>query len=62
LAARGSQLQEKNILVVSESGLHNPEDLTLVEKAGAAAVLIGESLVKEPDIELAIARIFPKGF
>jgi indole-3-glycerol phosphate synthase len=62
LAARGSQLQEKNILVVSESGLHNPEDLTLVDKAGAAAVLIGESLVKEPDIELAIARILPRPF
>lgn len=60
LAARGSQLQEKNILVVSESGLHNPDDLILVEQAGATAVLIGESLVKQPDPELAIAQILPK--
>ncbi|MEA5567537.1 indole-3-glycerol phosphate synthase TrpC [Anabaena sp. UHCC 0399] len=58
LAARGSQLQEKNILVVSESGLHTPEDLNLVSQAGAAAVLIGESLVKQPDPELAIALLF----
>jgi indole-3-glycerol phosphate synthase len=58
LAARGSQLQERNILIVSESGLHNPEDLSLVSQAGASAVLIGESLVKQPDPEVAIANLF----
>ncbi|MFW9261320.1 indole-3-glycerol phosphate synthase TrpC [Nostoc sp. CALU 546] len=62
LAARGSQLQEKNILVVSESGLHNPEDLSLVLTAGASAVLIGESLVKQPNPGAAIARILPRNF
>lgn len=62
LAAKGNQLQERNILVVSESGLHTSEDLTLVEQAGVSAVLIGESLVKYPDPEEAIARILPKGF
>ncbi|MDZ8054008.1 MAG: indole-3-glycerol phosphate synthase TrpC [Aulosira sp. ZfuVER01] len=58
LAARGQQLQERNILVVSESGLHKPEDLNLVSTAGASAVLIGESLVKQPDPELAILNLF----
>ncbi|BAY47205.1 indole-3-glycerol phosphate synthase [Scytonema sp. HK-05] len=58
LAALGNQLQERNILVVSESGLHTPEDLTLVEQAGVSAVLIGESLVKHPDPEQAIANLF----
>ncbi|ACC82555.1 indole-3-glycerol phosphate synthase TrpC [Nostoc punctiforme] len=62
LAARGSQLQEKNILVVSESGLHNPDNLSLVLTAGASAVLIGESLVKQPDPGAAIASILPKNF
>ncbi|MBE9105925.1 indole-3-glycerol phosphate synthase TrpC [Nostoc cf. edaphicum LEGE 07299] len=62
LAARGRQLQEKNILVVSESGLHNPEDLSLVLTAGASAVLIGESLVKQPDPGAAIARILLRNF
>ena len=62
LAARGSQLQEKNILVVSESGLHNPDDLSLVFTAGASAVLIGESLVKQPDPGAAIAHILPRNF
>lgn len=60
LAAFGNQLQERNILVVSESGLHTPEDLTLVEQAGVSAVLIGESLVKQPDPEEAIANLFTK--
>ncbi|MBD0262742.1 MAG: indole-3-glycerol phosphate synthase TrpC [Tolypothrix sp. Co-bin9] len=60
LTARGSQLQERNILVVSESGLHNTDDLNLVATAGASAVLIGESLVKQADIELAIAQLLDK--
>ncbi|WP_071190971.1 indole-3-glycerol phosphate synthase TrpC [Trichormus sp. NMC-1] len=60
LKERGSQLQEKNILVVSESGLHNSEDLSVVETAGASAVLIGESLVKQPDPKLAITNLFGK--
>lgn len=60
LTARGEQLQKRNILVVSESGLHAPDDLNLVEQAGASAVLIGESLVKQPDPELAIANLFAK--
>ncbi|MEH2439458.1 indole-3-glycerol phosphate synthase TrpC [Nostoc sp.] len=62
LAARGSQLQEKNILVVSESGLHNPDDLNLVLTAGASAVLIGESLVKQADPGAAIGHILPRKF
>lgn len=59
LTARSRQLQEKSILVVSESGLHTPEDLALVSDQGAAAVLIGESLVKQPDPKAAIASLFP---
>ena len=58
LAARGNQLQERGILVVSESGLHTTADLEGVASAGAAAVLIGESLVKQPDPAEAIADLF----
>ncbi|MBD2353216.1 indole-3-glycerol phosphate synthase TrpC [Tolypothrix sp. FACHB-123] len=60
LATRGQQLQARNILVVSESGLHTAEDLNLVSTAGASAVLIGESLVKQPDPQLAITNLFAK--
>jgi indole-3-glycerol phosphate synthase len=59
LAARGNQLQDRGILVVSESGLHTTADLDKVTSAGAAAVLIGESLVKQPDQACAIAALFP---
>lgn len=57
LAARGRQMKERGILVVSESGLHTPDDLMLVAEAGADAVLIGESLVKQPDPGSALANL-----
>ncbi len=60
LLAREKDLQERNILVVSESGLHTPDDLKVVEQAGASAVLIGESLVKQPDQKIAITNLFIK--
>lgn len=59
LAARKSQLQQRGILVVSESGLHTPADLALVAQSGAGAVLIGESLVKQQNLAGAIASLFP---
>ena len=57
LAARGQQMKERGIVVVSESGLHTPDDLQLVAKAGATGVLIGESLVKQPNPEKAIKSL-----
>ncbi|MBD2098068.1 indole-3-glycerol phosphate synthase TrpC [Trichocoleus sp. FACHB-591] len=57
LAARKQQLQERGILVVSESGLHQPADLSLVAEAGAKAVLIGESLVKQSDPAQALRQM-----
>lgn len=58
LAARSEELNQRNILVVSESGLHTAKDLEFVQQAGANAVLIGESLVKQQDIEGAISNLF----
>lgn len=58
LAARGKQLIERNIIAVSESGLHTAADLKIVASSGASAVLIGESLVKQPDIETAVKELF----
>ena len=60
LKARNQQLIDRNILVVSESGLHTPSDLKLVADNGASAVLIGESLVKQPEPAVAIANLFAK--
>jgi indole-3-glycerol phosphate synthase len=38
-----------DILVVSESGIHNHKDMDLLRQAGVNAVLIGEALVTSPD-------------
>ena len=40
-------------LVVSESGLYTPEDLASMYAAGARCFLIGESLMRQDDIEAA---------
>ncbi|WP_199248815.1 indole-3-glycerol phosphate synthase TrpC [[Phormidium] sp. ETS-05] len=57
LQARGEQLAKQDILVVSESGIHVRGDLDKVAAAGAAAVLIGESLVKQPNPGAALENL-----
>lgn len=57
LTKRRNQLNRWDITIVSESGLHTADDLAFVAKAGASAVLVGESLVKQPDIEQAVQRL-----
>jgi indole-3-glycerol phosphate synthase len=57
LAEYGEELRARGILVVSESGLHTGEDLAKVRQAGAEAVLVGESLVKEADPRLALTKL-----
>jgi len=54
MAKRREQLHSLGITVVSESGVHTPAELALVAEAGAHAVLVGESLVKQPDLEHAV--------
>jgi indole-3-glycerol phosphate synthase len=54
----GQVLAERDILVVSESGIHRPADLQKVARAGVKAVLIGESLVKQADPQQAISALF----
>ncbi|MEH2458906.1 indole-3-glycerol phosphate synthase TrpC [Nostoc sp.] len=57
LAERQQKLSSLNITVVSESGLYTSSDLAFVAQAGAEAVLIGESLVKQADLEQAIKQL-----
>lgn len=58
LSTRKSQLQSREILVVSESGLFAGEDLSAVAQSGASAVLIGESLMRQPEPGIALAALF----
>jgi indole-3-glycerol phosphate synthase len=44
-------------LVVAESGIFGPEDVARLERAGAAAFLVGESLMREADPGHALRRL-----
>ncbi|NEP44941.1 MAG: indole-3-glycerol phosphate synthase TrpC [Okeania sp. SIO2H7] len=57
MEGRSSQLKTRDILVVSESGLHTENDLNLVANAGVDAVLIGESLMRQANPDKAISQI-----
>ncbi|HAC64467.1 MAG TPA: indole-3-glycerol phosphate synthase TrpC [Cyanothece sp. UBA12306] len=58
LTTRRDKIQSLGIKIISESGLHTPDDLKFVRCAGVDGVLIGESLVKQPDRTQAIKDLF----
>ncbi|MEL6555229.1 MAG: indole-3-glycerol phosphate synthase TrpC [Cyanobacteria bacterium J06621_11] len=56
----GDAIAQKQILLVGESGIHTYEDVQTVTKAGAKAILVGESLVKQPDPGAAIGKLLQR--
>ncbi|MEM8612843.1 MAG: indole-3-glycerol phosphate synthase TrpC [Cyanobacteria bacterium P01_H01_bin.105] len=44
-------------LFISESGINHPDDVNRVKKAGAQAILVGESLMRQPDPGVAIGQL-----
>ncbi len=57
LQGRQEEIRSRDILIVSESGLYNRDDLDFVKNSGANAVLIGESLMKQPDPGEALSQL-----
>jgi indole-3-glycerol phosphate synthase len=53
----GAQVRAKGALLVSESGLFNRDDLDRVQSAGADAVLVGEALMRQPDVTAALETL-----
>ena len=53
----GPELRRRGILLVSESGLFSREDLDRVQEAGADAVLVGEALMRQPDVRTALEAL-----
>lgn len=57
---RGEKIRQKDIIVVGESGLFTPADVSYVQEAGVKAILVGESIVKQKDPTKGIAELFGK--
>ena len=53
----GEQLRQTDTLLVSESGLFTRQDLDRVQSAGASAVLVGEALMRQQDVEAGLRSL-----
>ena len=53
----GARLREQGALLVSESGLFLRSDLDRVQSAGAGAVLVGEALMRQDDVEAGLRTL-----
>ena len=53
----GDQIRDRGCVLVSESGLFSRDDLDRVQSAGADAVLVGESLMRQPDVTAALESL-----
>lgn len=58
--ARLAPLIPKDRVVVGESGLFTPHDLARLARSGVNAFLIGESLMRQPDVTAATRAILEK--
>ena len=58
---RMRELIPDHCLVVGESGIRNHADVRLLADAGIDAILVGEHLMREPDIGVAVDRLLGKG-
>ncbi len=57
LAQASTHTKADGITFVSESGIHQPDDVAQVAQAGAQAILVGESLMRQTDPGAAINRL-----
>jgi indole-3-glycerol phosphate synthase len=55
---RMAELVEDRSVLVSESGIHTSIDIKKLAEAGVAAVLVGESLMRSPDIKAKVRELF----
>ena len=60
IAERLAPMVGSGPIIVAESGLSTPADLARMERAGASIFLIGESLMREPDVAAATRRLLAR--
>ena len=47
----------EGVVLVAESGIFTPADVARLERAGAHACLVGEALMRQPDLGDALRRL-----
>lgn len=52
-----SQVQQRGLLMLSESGIFTPKDVAFTKECGCGGILVGESLVKQPDTTVAVKEL-----
>jgi indole-3-glycerol phosphate synthase len=55
---RMTELVEDRSVLVSESGIHTYADIKKLAESGVSAVLVGESLMRSPDIAAKVRELF----
>jgi indole-3-glycerol phosphate synthase len=61
LAASLTSRERERVLLVSESGIRKPDDLTRLAQAGVKAVLIGETFMRAKDIGAKVRELLGVG-
>ena len=61
ITERLAALTPANALLVTESGLFGPADAARLERSGAKAMLVGESLMRQADVEAATRALLGVG-
>lgn len=54
------ELAPDECTLISESGIRTAADVRLLREAGIAAILVGESLLRQPDLEKAVLMLMKK--
>ena len=54
---RLAALAPKDSVLVTESGIFTPQDVARLAKSGASAMLVGESLMRQPDVAKAASAL-----
>jgi len=52
-----SELAPKGCTLISESGIRTADDVKMLRDAGIHAILVGESLLRQPDLEAAVRNL-----
>lgn len=54
---RLAALAPKDAVLVTESGIFTPQDVAQLARSGASAMLVGESLMRQPDVAVAASGL-----